>query len=585
MEVCSTLMKSLYGRFLSQIKIALQERPGNMSLWEMYAWMRHIAGDKERFQQVIDSMRPSPVSGFSWPMEETYGFFEEEAREQNKWQPLADLLWAERTYMLMAQRHHAIKKITGQRHPKLCDIHIETNIRDYVEPLLESLLKTSRVADAGSIVTSLSTLPHAASLIMRAVIVANNCNMPQLANQWSKIEIQAEKEIRDNSYLELLLDFPTSFRPTILLINGEIQKKQFDSLFGDAKKRGFDGLFETGVLLEWELNTVVLDSHMSKLMQERENWDGDETRWALLVHDEDKNRARLIYSSVGMPTHSDIAAALENGRVEKTTDILRRFIRNNPYHIEAKENLLFLLQKIAFEKTSAKISEMQDKDGNMELSPNDDFEIWNEYAALYRQLMYYYSRNEPSTVWERPPDTKLYQYSPTMKAVAREMLQSLSWAIQRQPDNDRYWNIWTSLSDPTSSKEIDDLMEVLTISPQSDPLNVPGLYAKIFIARRYRESNNWLAIEKLMERCWEMRKNTTTGIMDSAEISWRVLNSFEWEYEALPLLEAYLNLKKDGKIKEVLEIWKRSLGWETAWKPQAEKLFERYGRKGEFANR
>jgi hypothetical protein len=64
-EICSPLMRQLYGRILPQIKIALHERPNNISLWNMYAWMRHIAGDKEPFQHMIASMQPSPASGFS----------------------------------------------------------------------------------------------------------------------------------------------------------------------------------------------------------------------------------------------------------------------------------------------------------------------------------------------------------------------------------------------------------------------------------------------------------------------------------------------------------------------------------------
>jgi hypothetical protein len=594
LEMCSPLMRSLYSRFLPQIKAALQERPKNSPLWEMYAYMRRIAGDKEHFQQVIASMQPSPTgSHFNafrtptlWPMRETHEFFEDEAREHNKWQPLADLLWGERNYVLLSQSNHAISKIRGQRNPRLVDNYIEGEVRDYIEPLLESLLKTSRISEAGSIVTSLSSLPHSEKLINRAIAVANKCNMPELANKWSKIEVQTEKELRDSSYLELLLDVQTSFRPTILLIKGETQKTPFDTDFESKTSAPLDWepntFFETGALLDWKLNTIVFDSHMSKLMQERENWRGDGIRWALLVHNEDNAKAKLIYSGIGVPSQDEIIAVLENGRVEKTTDILRRFIRDNPYHIEAKENLLFLLQKIAFEKTTAKIPEIQSKDGNMELSSNDDYEIWNEYAALFRQLMYYYFKNEPSAVWENPPDTKLYQYSPTMRDIARELLPGLSSAIQRQPANEYYWNLWTSLSDPVSSKEIDDLMEDLVVSPQDSPLDpfagAPGLEAKSYLTRRYRESNNWLGIEKLLEHRWEMLKNTTE-ITDSVLQS---LNSFLWEYDTLPLLEAYLNLKKDEKIRELLEIWQQYPSWEKNFKQQAEKLFERYGRKNEL---
>jgi hypothetical protein len=565
-EICSPLMRSLYGRFLPQIKRALQERPNQISLWNMYAWMRNIAGDKEPFQQVIASMQPSPVSGFSWPMEETYGFFEEEARVQNKWQPLADLLWERRTYIMIAQRDHAISKTARRWNPRMVDGMIEVDIRDFIEPLLESLLKTSRMSDAESIVIDLSNLPHSEKLINRAIAVANKCNMPELANKWSKIEIQTEKEIRDSGYLELLLDLQTSFDPTVILINGEAHQEQFDSLF------------EAGALLDWQINTIVFDSHMSGLMQERENWLGDETRWALLVHNEDNNKARQVFSGIGVPSSESIAAALENGRVEKATDILRRFIKSNPNHIEAKESLLFLLQKIAFEKTNAKISEIQNKDGNMELSSNDDYEIWDEYAVLFRQLMYYYFKNQPAVFWLAPPDTKPYQYSPTMRAIARELLPSLSLAVQRQPGSWLYWNLWASLSDPASSTEYDDLMEVLVFSLQDSPLEVPGLVAKNYLIKRYRQGNNWLGIEKLLKRKWEMLKNTT-------EITDSVLDAPLWEYDTLPLLEAYLNLKKDKECKDLLEIWKQSPIWESVCRPQAEEMFERYGRKGEFASR
>jgi hypothetical protein len=172
-------------------------------------------------------------------------------------------------------------------------------------------------------------------------------------------------------------------------------------------------------------------------------------------------------------------------------------------------------------------------------------------------------------------DTKLYQYSPTMRAIARELLSGLSLAIQRQPGNRPYWNLWASLSDPASSTEYDDLMEALVISPQDSPLDVPSFNAKNYLIERYRKSNNWLGIEKLLERKWEALKNTTE-ITDSA------LDDILWECDTLPLLEAYLNLKKDKEWKDLLEIWKQSPDWEENFKQQAEKLFERYGRLNEL---
>jgi hypothetical protein len=344
-----------------------------------------------------------------------------------------------------------------------------------------------------------------------------------------------------------------------VLINGEGNKTQVESLI------------ETGALIDWELSCVALNDEMSELMLKRENWYGNEPRWALLSRD----RRRVISSGQGAPTEADIVNVLEQGNVVKTVDFWRQFLRQHPGNFTAKEGLLEILKKIAAEKTKSKIQSMQGSSSDLELSPDDDSMIWREYSILFRELVQYYSTNRmPFTYWTPMvyDEGEMSCYSPIMKSVAKELLPLISLNLLKKPGDTDYWRLWVLLSDPASSAQFSNLMDNIVPSPFDEYFDVPGIVNRSYVAVKYKDFNNWRGIVDVWEPFWE--KLRADGEINFAK---NFINPYQNRASTMPLAEAYLNLGQELKLREWLEIWKQSPRW-SSLEPEMVKLFEQFGK-------
>ena len=574
LEACSPLMQTLYRRLISQVLLALRERPDAAWLWQTYLWMRVIAGDKESIRRVIDTLPPSPH-------EETYYYYLlsiliKEAREQNDWKDLSDYLWKGRYGCIINQNNNQnrLQAIEMEEFedemekeiPKRTIVaYSEINIRNNIEPLLESLLRTSRVADAEYIVTNLARLPSFADFTKRAAALANTCDRPDLANKWLRLKIQtfqSKAEMFDGEYLEAWLSGFSgySYSPLLVSINGD-----------SAKAAEIRRLVESVVLrMDYDVRTFDLDSEESELMLKRENWSGSEPRWALIIN------KKVISHGVGVPSENDIITTLERENVEKQTDKLRKLIKEYPNHVSAKEKLLEILAKIVSDKTKTVINKAQGNDANTELSSDDDLEIWGEYALLFRELIHFYSSNCQADFhfWSPMHDLKMSRYSPIMNMFAKDLLPIISSAIIKQPTDSAVWFLWVLLSDPTSVTQFNDMVERIIPSPFDNPRDIPDIIVRGHLTENYKLRENWRGILNVLEPFWESYMTGGEIDFDSAELE---LNRWRWSASTLPMIEAYLNLKKEAKLKEWLDLFKQSPRWKDV-EPEVVKLFEKYGK-------
>jgi hypothetical protein len=448
----------------------------------------------------------------------------------------------------------------------------EGHIKKVVEPLLESLIRASRIDDAEYIITSLARLPINADLPKRAAQLAAECGRPDLERAWSRLQVPA-KARNGNEDLEAVLSNGFGRGTRIVLINGEKNKTQVESMI------------ETGALLDWELSCLALNGEMSELMLRRENWYGNEARWALLSRD----RRRVISSGQGAPTEADIVNALEQGNVLKTVDFWRQFLRQHPDNFTAKEELLEILKKIATEKTKSKIQEMQGGSADLELSPDDDSMIWREYAVLFRELAQYYSTNRmPFTMW-RPmiyqikgtvyQENEMSRYSPTMMAAARELLPIVSLNVIKRPSDSDYCSLWILLSDAESSTQFSNLMDNMTPSPFVEHIDTSDIIIRNNMAGKYKDFKNWRGIVNVWEPFWE--KLRADGEINYSAIG----NTYRYRMCTLLLADAYLNLGQELKLREWLDIWKQTPLWNTedrlaksSLESEIVKLFEQFGK-------
>ncbi|MDR2561031.1 MAG: hypothetical protein LBC63_04600 [Holophagales bacterium] len=570
-EICSPKMKSLYRRLLPQVEQALRERPSTYlsddDHWQTYVWMRSIAGADGSIKSVLDSMVPVPTKKTDWPPESVFSLFEQEAREQGRWGNYAEVLWGKLDEVIYDQINYAMRN-NERRNSDFFSRFLGDFLlvqRDIIDPLMESLIKVSRIEDAEKVIMSFARLPRFRDLPKHAAEIAEKYGRADLASRWANLQVKPKPNEKNLEDLESVLYFGTrnKYSPTLFLINGNNPGSQYivgsNISLGDIidKATGLDG---------WEIDVTILDKDMSDLMLKRENWYGGEDRWALV-----NNQLKVIASGTDIPTKDILVNALEIARVEKATDKLRQFIKEHPDHVEAKEELARWLKKDATAKTSEIFQKSQDS-GKTTLTSEEDYKIWNEYATLFRQLANYYFDNVPNTVTyvDAFQNDEVMRRSPTMAASAKELLPIFAANIARLPTEGEFWTMWVRLMDPQSNTQYASLME--TVKPQpftSD--QVPPLGFLRTLANRYKWNNNWQGIVNIFGDFLESQQ------LEAGSPGYRFQRYFLHIVDSMLLLEAYMNLGQERKINELLKIWKQSEDWK-ADEPEIQKLFKNYGK-------
>jgi hypothetical protein len=558
-ETCSPLMKSLYMRLLPQVEQALRERPSSPlsdGHWVTYAWMRSITGAKGSIKSLLDSMAPSPIKKTDWPPEEVFDIFGQEAKEQGNWGSYADLLWNRLDDVIHSQ---STAPFRADYSTPIDPRRALVPLMDFIDPLLESLIRVSRIGDAEKAIMSLARFRNFSNLPKHSASIAEKCGRADLAVRWADLQVQPRPREAALEDLEALIYGATKYRPSLFYCNGISGDR-----FGIDTSSILD--FATG-LDGWELSVTFLDKEMSDLIMKRENWYGEETRWTLIGNDQ-----KILASDTGAVTKEALIDALNEGRVEKAADKLRRFIREHPDHIEAKEELAQWLKKSAYLKTSEIFKDSQNA-GKTTLAPDEDYMIWNEYATLFRQLANYYSGNVPSigTYIDLFQNDEAKRRSPLMAALAKDVLPTFASNISRLPAESSFWTMWASWSDPQSSSQFNGLMEMVKLHPFE---NLDGILPFRFLGslgERYRTNNNWQGIVNIFGDFLQDQQSSagTPGYSFQRRYLYRI--------DSILLLEAYMNLNQESKTKELLELWKQSPNWKRD-EADVKKLFEKYGR-------
>jgi len=571
LEACSATMAALYRRHLPKVIEALRERPGNLSewLWRTYAWMRGTSKDKSPIRVLLTTLPAE--SNFAQEM------VDKEDRENNRWDALAERLWARRKSML-ANQYSIHAQITGNSRFK--DVQ-GLNKRAEIEAgkllnLLEVLIKVSRTGDAEYVVKTFAKFPHNANFVQKAADLAIQCGRPDLATEWRGMRIEELSKKRDLEYLEAVL--PRGGAPIVVLVNGEVDPilPLLASLGAVAlKNKQLNQLLESEEFVEWQLECAALNSELSALMQQREGWSGNEVRWAVLVNAD--GELKVSSSGLGMPSAKDLAAALEHAKAEKPADRLKRLVKENPSYYGALEELAPILLASATAKTKAKIA--QTKAG--ELSLDDDALIWGEYALYYRKLINYLANNLWLLSHWEPVHVDTYEtlkYSPAMKALCRELLPLISATIQKLPDEHLHWDLWTMLFDPSRDTQFSDFLDSIVPSPLQEKYAstynlTAGVVLRAAAAKKYKLNGNWSGVVNALEPFWESLRSQGELRSDLLTGS----NQYNWSNSILPLIEAYLNLGRDASLKEWVAMWKESRHWKSI-EAEVAKLYEKYGK-------
>jgi hypothetical protein len=569
LEACSPTMAALYRRHLPKVAEALRERPSYEYLWHTYAWLRGIAKGKSSIQALLATLPAE--SDFAREM------LCKEDRENNRWGALAERLWARRKSMLASQYSIHAQLTASSKMIAVADLkkRAENESGEMLE-LLEALIRTSRAGDAEYVVKIFAKFPHNPNFVQKAADLAMQCGRQDLATKWRGMQIETIGEEMDLEYLEATLLWG-SF-PLIVLLNGEVDP--LDPLFASLGRIAMENkqlsqLLESKEFVEWQLRGAALNKELSALMQQREGWSGSDTTWAMLIDTD--GELKVTSSGLGMPSAKDLAAALEHAKAEKPTDRLKRAFKEAPNYYGALEALVPILLSAATAETKAKIAQTKAS----ELSDEDDALIWGEYAQYYRKLIDFLANNFWLYIYWEPVHVETYEtlkYSPTMKALCKELLPLVSATVQKMPSDERYyWLLWTMLFDPSRDTQFSDFVNSIVQSPlheedTSISKTTVGVIVRIHAAKKYKLNENWSGVANTLEPFWE-------GLRSQGELRnyLNIVSQYYLSNSTLPLIEAYLSLGREAALKEWVAAWKESPRWKNI-EAEVTELYEKYGR-------
>ena len=569
LETCSPTMIQTYRRHIPGIAAYFEELPSDANLWTYYGWVTSITKQSST-KTMLDRLTPSP--GALWPTGTMLNILATEEAAKGNWGFLADTMMSNWYRYRSSISNPGLRILVGESAPDSVKTAFNTGRLDviwqlYLKLLLESLIRTDRIADAETILIDTASIPGYGDVQRRAAELALRCGRSDLQTKWLALKIPENADRPDMDDLETGFYInPVGITPRLVLINAEgSDEQQVDTMLGHGR------------IDDWGARRVTNANFPSELMRRKEGWPAGVRYWGLF-----DSKSKLLAHGSGLPTEEDLYQALDQYNVDTPANILRRFVRERPSHLEAKGQLLQELKRLAEYKTKEKLGADAGLSTDRMLDDEDDQAVWGEYARLYRQVLpYFLNQGRPQRWWwlNNPCASDFFIHSRTMKNLAVWMLPQVEESLRRQPMDEFLCGAWITMSDLIERpRSFRDLKETVVLSPMSNPLNLPHEGVREFLLMRYRARENWQGIIDVQEVQWERRN--TWGL---AAESWNQydLNSVWGSPGMQCLLEAYLRLGKNSEANEFIRIWSQSPVWGQI-KQSAADLAEKCG-KGALA--
>ena len=300
--------------------------------------------------------------------------------------------------------------------------------------------------------------------------------------------------------------------------------------------------------------------------------------WALFAE-----KGRLVASGSSVPNAETLAKVALDGGIRTESDILREFLRTNPDHLEAQEQLLRQLISKASDKMKVKLGEKleptrpadekwdyekyrrkQEADleakedakakstGAEKLPPDlqaeDDQAIWGEVADRLAKL---FSSGDWSLIrswWFLPDETA--GRSPRMREVCLRALPEVEAALTRRPTEWSVWSVWLGLTKLVGGRPIRPLLDSLTPLPTISANQWPPYTVRDAYVKDARGRNDWQGIKDLLLPQWERGelnraiRDTTYLVVQQVDgkIQIPTETGSNWRDFTEPLAEALLRL-------------------------------------------
>jgi hypothetical protein len=369
---------------------------------------------------------------------------------------------------------------------------------------------------------------------------------------------------------------------------------------------------------------LTVDKGVGAELREREGWPEQMPRWALF-----DAKGRILAEGGMLPTSAQLADECSRAGVISKAESLRRFLRENPGHEEAREKLLQELRVVADKRTRFALQQPESQlastqvyeeiDGVTTSSPNDggptakqleslppldsdaDERIWREYCAeLHRYLdgvVWQSGGNAPSRGVSFGADPAALSswavFSPAAKAAYAKAAAAVEAALQRQPSSPELWRMWLTMHKTGAGKSLKDLLANLRPSPSVAAADWPPSSIRAAYIAACRETGDWKAIQELVEPIWESvisrssilsslpagamavtMEAVSRGGQSGAPLNLRqsdltsLTQSF-WVSSAEPYLEALLKMQRLSQAEQLMKSWAAGSGWPGAFSAAA----------------
>jgi hypothetical protein len=609
-EACSQTMVRIYARHISRIEALIEEYPSRDFLWQHYAWACAITKQGSA-KALLERLLPSPGLERHWPREIAMGLLIGEERKNGDRDYLAEMLWANWPDIRLFARNPANSfPDLGMKTEAQKNGFLEILWRDSLEPLLESLIEANRVENAETVVMDISKLHVFGDFRRMAANLAKRSGRGDLHEKWMAMETLGKPSGPDMDDLEAWIGATCRIAPTIVLTSAvpystgggrfnygigamlagvdRLSSAQGGQFFGTwyAQQKitylldftQMNTMISKGKLVDWRLEVEPINPRFSELMRKREGWRKRSAYWALI----DTDRT-MLGSGPDLPAEKNILQAFERSKKEPPVKHLRRFASEHPGHMEAKEQLVLELKRMAelraaetLNQRSKQAKSLSPKEDGLNklaeiLTEEEDATIWGEYAALYQQTLPLSMESAQLFFEDSPYGSLLFFSSRTMKGTAHALLPQVEMHLKRRPMDEFLWGQWAALSGLGEQRHFGDLKNTLALSPLDDPLDFPPAGPRRLISSRYIVTRNWQGIIDLHEWYWEARRDNVGPDMktiESAELLATV---------AHPLLIAYLYLGKDDQAEAVVDVLRRVPLWKI-YKPIAVDLAKECGK-------
>jgi len=282
--------------------------------------------------------------------------------------------------------------------------------------------------------------------------------------------------------------------------------------------------------------------------------------WAVIMPN-----GKVVAYGNNVPTSEEFEKIIMATDITKPIPQLRKYLKEHPNNIDAKNELIRLLRSAAYKRTKNELgitmnSVWENKDAKeysvlpaagfvipdaqalsgYELEPEKDLIIWGKYAQELSESFRNGDWLNMNLAWDASATLPIEACSPLMRTTFRRLRPQVEQAIELFPISKNLWLLWLNFQACIKDESVKfDWFNQIAPLPKLSGIQWPPDGAIVPLVRSSYEKQDWDTILQLTEKTYE---NFCLTIKGQTEVSERV-----------PGFKIAINLDWNGKFKQRME--------------------------------